>query len=121
MLTGRYKSADEIPDSDFLKRTPRAQAAHFDANLQLVRQVEALAAKKGCTPAQLAINWTRCLGKRPGMPVIIPIPGSTRLEGVHENSKLVDLTEEEMVGIDETLAKFEVSGNRYPDGVPVNT
>ncbi len=87
----------------------------------MVEQVEALAKKKGCTPAQLAIGWTRSLSKRPGMPVIIPIPGATTAERVQENSTIVDLTEEELNEIDATLAKFEVKGGRYPDGHPTET
>ncbi|KAH7634784.1 Aldo/keto reductase [Sordaria sp. MPI-SDFR-AT-0083] len=94
---------------------------NFDINLQLVHQVEEMAKKKGCTPAQLAISWTRCLTRRPGMPKIIPIPGATTVERVNENAVLVELTDQEMDEIDATLAKFDVKGARYPDWVPVNT
>lgn len=89
--------------------------------MQLVQQVEAMAVKKGCTPAQLAINWTRGLSRRPGMPLIIPIPGATTIARVEENSKLVDLTDDEMAQIDVTLAKFTPAGSRYPDSIPVDT
>jgi len=78
-----------------------------------------LAKSKKITPAQLAINWTRALSKRPGMPLIIPIPGATTVDRVKENSKSVELTEEDMTEIDETLAKFEIAGKRYPDQVPI--
>lgn len=80
-----------------------------------------MAKQKGCTPAQLAINWTRALSRRPGMPTIIPIPGSTTVERVEENSKLVDITDEEMTAIDVILAKFTPVGDRYPQEVPTNT
>lgn len=80
-----------------------------------------MAEKKGCTPAQLVINWTRALSRRPGMPTIIPIPGATTAARVEENSKLVDITDEEMAQIDATLSKFTTAGERYPDYVPVNT
>ena len=104
-----------------LRHFPRFQPENFDINIKLVDQVEALAKKKGCTPAQLAIGWTRSLSKRPGMPVIIPIPGATTAARVQENSVVIDLTEEELNEIDATLAKFEVSGARYPDHIPMET
>lgn len=121
MLTGQIKSVDDLPEGDFRRRFPRFQPENFAVNLQLVAQVEALAAKKGCTPAQLAIGWVKALGRRPGMPVIIPIPGATTAERVKENTVEVDLTDDEMAEIDATLAKFEVQGGRYPTGMPTNT
>lgn len=102
-----------------LRHFPRFQPENFDINLELVRQVEKLAEKKGCTAAQLAINWVRCLSKRPGMPTIIPIPCATTAGRVNENAKIIDLTEEEMKEIDATLSKFEVQGARYPSQVPM--
>ncbi len=55
------------------------------------------------------------------MPTIIPIPGATTAERVKENLSIVELTEEEMKEIDIMLAKFEVKGRRYPEGVPMET
>ncbi len=121
MLTGAIKSIDDIPEDSHLRHFPRFQPDTFDINLQLVKQVEELARKKGCTPAQLAISWTIALSRRPGMPVIIPIPGATTAARVKENSRRVELTDEEMAEIDATLAKFEVKGNRYPDFIPSDT
>jgi pyridoxine 4-dehydrogenase len=86
-----------------------------------VDQIEAMAKRKGCTPAQLAINWTRALSRREGMPTIIPIPGATTKARVEENSKLVELTDAEMKEIDETLSKFKPAGGRYPDSIPTDT
>ncbi|KAG6989782.1 pyridoxal reductase [Physcia stellaris] len=105
MLTGEFKKLDDVP------RT----------RCYLVEQVEAIAKKKGCTPAQLAINWTRALSRRPGMPTIIPIPGATTVGRVEENSKLIDIEDEEMAQIDAILAKFTPAGERYPAAVATNT
>lgn len=100
---------------------PRFQKDNFDINVQLVEIVEEIAKKKGCTPAQLAINWTRALSRRPGMPTIIPIPGATTVARVEENSKLIDITDEEMAQIDAILAKFTPAGERYPAIFETNT
>ncbi|KAK6213963.1 aldo/keto reductase [Colletotrichum tabaci] len=121
MLTGQVKTLDDIPHDDMRRHMPRFQPDTFGINIKLVEQVETLARKKGVTPAQLAIGWTVALSRRPGIPVIIPIPGATTADRVNENAKLVELTDEEMAEIDATLAKFEVVGGRYPEGAPVNT
>ncbi|KAL1614317.1 hypothetical protein SLS56_012139 [Neofusicoccum ribis] len=114
MLTGKYKSPDDLP-ADYKQHLPRFHPKNFEKNVDLVRMLETFAKKKNCTPAQLAINWVLALSKRPDMPVIIPIPGMTTAERVEENSKIVDLTEEEMQEIDKILASFEVVGTRYPE------
>jgi pyridoxine 4-dehydrogenase len=100
---------------------PRFQPDTFDINLELVRQVESIAARKGCTPGQLAIGWCIALSRRPGMPTIIPIPGATTAERVRENATLVEVTDAEMAEIDVVLKKFPVVGGRYPTGYAVNT
>ncbi|KAI1485781.1 pyridoxal reductase [Biscogniauxia mediterranea] len=121
MLTGQLKSIEDIPEDSYLRHLPRFQPGNFEINLQLVKQVEDMAKKKGCTPAQLAISWTRALSRRPGMPTIIPIPGATTAERVEENAREVELTDEDMAAIDATLAKFTPVGKRYPDFIPVDT
>ncbi|WQF84925.1 Putative NADP-dependent oxidoreductase domain-containing protein [Colletotrichum destructivum] len=121
MLTGQVKTLDDIPHDDMRRHMPRFQPDTFGINIKLVEQVETLARKKGVTPAQLAIGWTVALSRRPGIPMIVPIPGATTADRVNENAKLVELTDEEMAEIDATLAKFEVVGGRYPEGAPVNT
>lgn len=119
MLAGRFKSPSDIPEGDFRRHHPRFQPENFDVNLQLVEQVKKLAEKKGCTPAQLAVAWVRAVGDRPGMPVVIPIPGGSSPERVAENMRRVDLTAQEWEEINDTLGKFQVSGSRYPAGAPI--
>jgi len=104
-----------------LRHFPRFQPGNFEENIQLVTHVQELAKKKGCTPAQLAINWVKTLAKRPGMPVIIPIPGATTAARVVENAVEVDISDAEMDEIDALLQKIEVKGERYPGHVPTNT
>ncbi|KXX82875.1 Pyridoxal reductase [Madurella mycetomatis] len=118
ILTGRFRSPDDIPEH--LRRFERFSLENFPNNLQLFNLVNDLANKKGCTPAQLALSWVRSLSRRPGMPVIIPIPGATTATRVDENAQHVDLTDAEMDEIDEIIAKFEVKGARYWAGAPVS-
>lgn len=81
--------------------------------MKLVRELEKIAKKRDCTPAQLSLGWLRTLSKREGMPEIIPIPGATTVDRVLENSVELELTEEEMKEIESILARFEVTGDRY--------
>ncbi|KAI1430121.1 aldo/keto reductase [Xylaria sp. FL1777] len=121
-LTGQIKSFDDIPKDSALRFAPRFQpGVNFDNNIKLVHQVEELAKKKGCSPAQLAVGWVRALNGRPGMPTIIPIPGATTAERLRENTKVVELTNEEMAAIDKILDDFKPIGRRYPDFVPIET
>ncbi|KJZ77413.1 hypothetical protein HIM_03137 [Hirsutella minnesotensis 3608] len=113
-LSGQLKSPKDIPDGDFRKWMPRFQEDTFHKNLELVSKVEALAKKKGCTPSQIAINWLLSISKRPGMPTVIPIPGSSNPERIRENATIVDLSVQDLAEIDEILASFTPVGERYP-------
>jgi pyridoxine 4-dehydrogenase len=123
MLTGQFKKWDDLPQDSLLLsfNFPRFQKENFDKNVQLVEKVEQMANTKGCTPAQLAINWTRALSRRPGMPTIVPIPGATTAGRVEENSKLIEISDEEMAEIDDILAQFPPAGGRYPEIFQTNT
>lgn len=123
ILTGRWKKLEDIPKDSHLisSEYPRFSEENFPTNMQLFEKVKELARTKSCTPAQLAINWTRALSRRPGMPLIIPIPGATTEARVEENCKLVEITDNEMEQIDAILAKFKPAGERFPSHIPTDT
>ena len=121
ILTGKFKTTADAQHLGFISTFPRFQGDALAHNLKLVEKVHAIADKKGCTPAQLAIAWDRSVSNRPGMPTIIPIPGSTTVSRVQENSKAVELGEDELNEINETLEAFEIAGARYPEGIPTET
>jgi pyridoxine 4-dehydrogenase len=97
------------------RQYPRFQPDVFEGNLRMVREVEKLAARKGCTPAQVAIGWVLALSRRPGMPRIIPIPGASKPERVRENAVEVELSDEDMVELDRIVREFSPEGLRYPE------
>lgn len=113
ILTGQYKSYEDLPENDMRRRLPRFQPENFKVNIKLVEELEKIASKKGCRPSQLALGWLLSLSKQRGMPEIIPIPGATTVERVKENSVVVMLSDEEMKEIDSILGSFEVNGDRY--------
>ena len=72
-LTGQIKRFEDFAADDYRRLSPRFQGDNFARNLELVRQVEAIAKDKGCTPAQLALAWVLAQGED-----VIPIPGTKR-------------------------------------------
>ena len=110
-LTGRFRSADDLPADDWRRRNPRFQGANFQKNLDLAAAVEDIARAKGCTAAQLALAWLLSRGEE-----VIPIPGSTRIERVEENAAAtsIQLSGDELAALD-ALAPM-VAGDRYAEG-----
>jgi aryl-alcohol dehydrogenase-like predicted oxidoreductase len=110
-LTGRFRSVDDLAADDWRRSNPRFQGENLQKNLELVKRVEALAATKRCTPAQLAIAWLLAQGED-----IVPIPGSTRAERVEENAGAVRITlsAAEMRELD--VVGTAVAGQRYAEG-----
>jgi aryl-alcohol dehydrogenase-like predicted oxidoreductase len=93
-LSGEFKTPEDIKDNR--KNTPRFQGENFYKNLELVETIRALAADKGCTPAQLAIAWVLAQDAS-----IIAIPGSKRISHLLENIAAGDvkLSAEDLRGI----------------------
>lgn len=112
-LTGEIKKFEDLPEDDMRRRHPRFQPENFGKNLGMVTELEKLAKKKGCTPAQLALAWVKQLSGKKGMPVIIPIPGATTGKRVIENMKDVELNADDLSEIDAILKKSPVIGDRY--------
>ena len=109
-LTGQIKSPEDFPDDDFRRFHPRFTGENFEKNIQLVREVEALARDKGCTTAQLALAWVLAKGDD-----VVPIPGTKRRHYLDENIDALDvrLTEEDLRRLDEILPPGAAAGERY--------
>jgi aryl-alcohol dehydrogenase-like predicted oxidoreductase len=110
-LAGRFRTPDDIPASDWRHNNPRFQGENFNRNLALVRRIEALAARKRCTAAQLALAW---LLTRPD---VVPIPGSKQRSRVEENARAADvqLTSAEIAEIEDIAPRGVAAGTRYPE------
>jgi aryl-alcohol dehydrogenase-like predicted oxidoreductase len=116
-LSGRIKSIDDLEPNDYRRNSPRFQGENFDRNLQLVKRIEALAAKKHVSPSQLALAWLLAQGDD-----IVPIPGSKSRKHLEENAEAVDvdITPAELRALDEIAPKGAAAGDRYPDMSLVN-
>ena len=113
-LAGGVRDASQLKEGDFRVGMPRFQGEAFAANLQLLAGFEALAARAGCTPAQLCLAWL--LRKDP---TIVPIPGTSRPKHMRENAGAaeVELTDAVMAEVEALVNDRTVSGPRYPAGM----
>jgi aryl-alcohol dehydrogenase-like predicted oxidoreductase len=113
-LTGRYKSADTVGEGDFRRSDPRFSRDHIDGNLAVVAAVEALAAEKGVSAAQVALAWVHHRDE-----AFVPIPGTTTRRHLESNVGALDV---ELSGdeLERLSAVGTASGDRYGDMSTVN-
>ena len=110
-LTGRFQQSEDLEPGDRRLQMPRFQGENLRRNLVIVRRIEAVAKRKKCTPAQLALAWLLAQGDD-----IVPIPGTKRRKYLEENIEAVEveLTPAELREIDEKLPVGITAGDRYP-------
>jgi aryl-alcohol dehydrogenase-like predicted oxidoreductase len=116
---GRSLLAGVIPDlanlaaGDTRARHPRFAGENFAKNRALVERVEAIAADKQCTVAQLCLAWLLAQGDD-----VIPIPGTKQIARLEENlgAASVGLTREEIDEIGAAIPLGAAAGTRYPEG-----
>jgi aryl-alcohol dehydrogenase-like predicted oxidoreductase len=116
-LSGRVRSTSDLADDDFRRSHPRFRGENFRRNLDLVAKVDELAAAKGITPGQLALAWVLARGGD-----VVPIPGTTRVGHLEENVRAleVELTEEDLAGLEAVFPRGATAGDRYADMSGVN-
>jgi len=109
-LTGRFKTADDLDEKDYRRKTPRFQGENLEANLGLLTAVEALATEKGVKPGQVALAWVLAQGTD-----IVPIPGTKRRTYLEENVAAVDVTlsNAEIEKLSNAIPRGAASGDRY--------
>ncbi|WP_321394749.1 aldo/keto reductase [uncultured Desulfuromusa sp.] len=113
-LTGKINENTSFAKDDFRNIVPRFSPEARQANQTLVKRIEAVATSKGATPPQIALAWL--LSRKPW---IVPIPGTTKLHRLEENlgAENVELTKEDIDGIENAISKIKVLGDRYPDNL----
>jgi aryl-alcohol dehydrogenase-like predicted oxidoreductase len=110
-LTGAIAANATFGKDDFRSIVPRFSGDALRANQALVAVLQRLAARKGVTPAQIALAWL--LAQKPW---IAPIPGTTRLNRLDENLGAADLhlTDDDLTTIEAAVSEIAVQGDRYP-------
>jgi len=111
-LTGRYQSDATFEKDDFRASLPRFQPENIGHNRSLVDVVTALAARKSCTPAQIALAWLLARGND-----IVPIPGTRRLNHLQDNlgALSVQLGGNDLTELNRALNTIPVMGERYTE------
>ena len=111
LLTGSLRSLSDIDGRR--AQHPRFQAEHFDHNRALAAAIEAIAARKGCSPSQLTLAWLLAQGDD-----VVAIPGTRYAPRLDENAGAmhVELTPADIEEISAAVPKGAASGDRYPAG-----
>jgi aryl-alcohol dehydrogenase-like predicted oxidoreductase len=108
-LTGTVDMT-KLDDDDFRKSSPRFSDENVKKNEALVDVVKRVAARRGATPAQIALAWVLAQGED-----VVPIPGTKRVKYLEDNAGAVDvrLEPDDLRDLDSLVAN--VAGLRYDD------
>ena len=106
-LTGAV-NLETLSADDFRRTTPRFNAENAAKNEALVDVVKRVAARRGATPAQIALAWVLAQGSD-----IVPIPGTKRVRYLEDNVGAVSvlLDEDDLGDLNGIFAN--VAGARY--------
>src|SRR5258705_1711088 len=80
LLTGNIKRIEDIALHDIRRKQPRFRPGNFEKNLELIKPLEAIAAKRGVTPAQVGLAWLTSRGED-----VFPIPGTKQEKWLGQN------------------------------------
>jgi aryl-alcohol dehydrogenase-like predicted oxidoreductase len=111
-LTGSIRTRDALDGTDFRRGSPRFEEENLKRNLAIVAHVEAIARRKSCTPAQLALAWVLAQGND-----VVPIPGTKLRKHIEEDLGALDviLTPEDLTALDKAVPPGAAAGLRYPE------
>ncbi|UMY66575.1 MULTISPECIES: aldo/keto reductase [unclassified Flavobacterium] len=115
-LTGKIKPGHVFHETDLrlIAGFPRFTDEALAKNQPIVDILQAMADKKGATPAQIDLAWL--LARKP---FIVPIPGTTNLTHQTENIGAVGvkLTSEDMAELETAFSHVQVFGKRAPEAI----
>jgi len=113
LLTGNIKKIEDIAEHDIRRKQPRFRPGNFEKNLELVKTIESIAAKRGATPAQVALAWLLSRGED-----VFPIPGTKQQKWLNQNVAAVEIAlhESEIETLSSTFTPGARAGDRYDPG-----
>ena len=109
-LTGKLDARSTFdPKTDLRADFPRFSPEVMTANQPIIEFLKTFGAKKGATPAQIALAWLMAQ-----KPWIVSIPGTRSLDHLRENvgSVNVQLTAQDLREIEAAFAQITVHGGR---------
>lgn len=120
-LAGSAQDVDRLSDGDLRLgiARPRFEPANFAANSKLLPPLAEIAARNGCTLAQLALAWLLNQGNSEGRCRIVPIPGTRSVEHMIENAAAakLELSKQDLAELDGLVNEDTVVGARYTDAL----
>ena len=110
-LSGDIKTPDDFEPNDSRRWFPRYQGENFYKNLELVEKLQALAATKNVTAAQLALAWVLAQN-------VVVIPGTKRRKYLEANvaAAAIALSTAELAELDAIMPVGSAAGAAYPEG-----
>jgi aryl-alcohol dehydrogenase-like predicted oxidoreductase len=113
LLTGNIRRIEDIAPHDIRRKQPRFRAGNFERNLELVKAIEAIAAKRKAAAAQVALAWLLSRGED-----VFPIPGTKQEKWLEQNVAAVDLPLDasEIDALSSAFAPGARAGDRYDPG-----
>ncbi|KAL4962601.1 NADP-dependent oxidoreductase domain-containing protein [Aspergillus stella-maris] len=124
ILTGAFRSADDIPTGDLRGMYPKYSRENFPGIMRVVKGLESVAARHSrrdaggegmnVTAAQVALAWVLAQGGD-----IVPIPGTKSVTRMSENvvAARIKLTGEEVQWLRGLAEGAGIGGARYPAAV----
>ena len=115
-LTGWIDENTRFAQGDFRATESRFNPENLAHNMSLVKLLMQWSERKNATPAQIALAWL--LHQKPW---IVPIPGTTSLVHMQQNTASRDLSYStaELRELNDSLASITIQGQRLPDFVQV--
>ncbi|KAL2895633.1 putative aldo-keto reductase 2 [Bienertia sinuspersici] len=109
-LSSGPKMTENFTKEDFRQNMPRFKPENVQHNKHIFERISEIAARKGCTPGQLALAWVHHQGDD-----VCPIPGTTKIENLNQNigAMSVKLTSEDMAELESLASEDSVKGDRY--------
>lgn len=97
------------PKNDLRATFPRFSPMVMKNNQPIIEFMKSFGAKKGATPAQIALAWL--MARKPW---IVPIPGTTNMDHLRENLGAVNvqLTAADLREIETAFSRIEIYGGR---------
>jgi aryl-alcohol dehydrogenase-like predicted oxidoreductase len=109
-LGGELRDVATLDPKDLRRTMPRFEPANYAANLKPLDGFTALAAQRGCTPAQLALAWVLSRGEH-----VLAIPGTTKIAHLRDNLGAADLALDATIlaQLDALINRQTIVGGRY--------
>ncbi|MDK8875496.1 aldo/keto reductase [Paracoccus sp. SSJ] len=114
-LTGKYRENTKFETDDVRALLPRFEADAMARNIAIVDEVTMIAARIGCTPAQLCLAWLLAQGEE-----VVPIPGTKKIHYLNENCEApkIKLNTVDLAQLQQVIRRTPIFGERYtPEGM----